>query len=161
MSDTRKLLQLLLENEIDLVLIGGMAAIVYGSSMLTEDLDVCFSFKKENVAKLLKAVETLHPQIRSGPKRIALEDHIGQITQFKNLYLATDWGVLDLLGEVGGLGNFEQLGNHTVEMNLFGYPCRVLDIDSLIEAKKFMGRPKDKQTILQLMAIREKLRKQE
>jgi len=35
-------------------------------------------------------------------------------------------------------------------------PCRVLSVEALIEAKKSMSRPKDKETVIQLEAIREK-----
>jgi hypothetical protein len=42
-------------------------------------------------------------------------------------------------------------------MDLGHGKCRVLDIDALIKAKKAMGRPHDRQTVIQLKAIKERL----
>jgi hypothetical protein len=39
-----------------------------------------------------------------------------------------------------------------------GGPCRILAIDTLTRAKQAMGRDKDRETILQLLAIQERTR---
>jgi hypothetical protein len=41
MSELNKLLQTLCDAEIEFVIVGGFAAMLHGSSMLTRDLDVC------------------------------------------------------------------------------------------------------------------------
>ena len=48
MQDIQRLLKLLTENDVEFVIIGGFAAIVHGSSMVTEDLDLCISFSENN-----------------------------------------------------------------------------------------------------------------
>ncbi len=45
-----------------------------------------------------------------------------------------------------------------MEVELFGRRCRVMSLDDLILAKETLGRDKDIQAVLQLRAIREKLR---
>lgn len=50
--DLGKLLGVLIEKEIDFVLIGGFAGILHGTSMVTEDLDICALLTKETVTKL-------------------------------------------------------------------------------------------------------------
>ena len=41
MRNLNNLLKLLLENDVDFVLVGGFAGAVYGSSLVTRDLDIC------------------------------------------------------------------------------------------------------------------------
>lgn len=77
----------------------------------------------------------------------------------KNLYLETDLGPIDLLGSITGLGNYEQVHEVSVEIEIFGRRCRVLTIDALIEAKLALGREKDLLAAKELRAIRDKGRK--
>lgn len=155
MHDFKKLIGLLAGHKVDFVLIGGFAAVIHGVSLLTQDLDVCVSFREENMERLSRALKGCHPIHRQNRK--PLDQTAKTLSRFKNLYLLTDVGELDLLGEIAGLGSFEDLAGHTIDIELFGSACRVLDIDALITSKKEMGRPKDKEAILQLKAIREKL----
>lgn len=158
MLNLKNILQRLLENKVEFILIGGFAAIVHGSSLMTEDLDVCFLFNEENLSHLLKALRDLHPQHRALKMRKPLEKTPAELLKYKNIYLDTDFGKLDILMETGGLGDYKTLLRQTTEIDLLGYPCKVLTIDALVKAKEFMGRPKDKETILQLRAIQEKLK---
>lgn len=161
MLDLKKLLELLLKNEVEFVLIGGFAAVVHGSSSLTQDLDVCFVFNPENIRRLLKALGEIHPLVRAGKGMIPLGDDVERLSQYQNLYIHTDLGMLDLLGKVSELGDYQDVARHAVSIELFGFPCPVLDIESLIKSKEGIGRPKDKEVILQLKVIQEKLQKGE
>jgi hypothetical protein len=95
--DTQNLLIRLLENDVQFVLIGGFAAVVHGSSIITQDLDICCPFNKDNIQKLLASVDDLHPQHRSGTKRLPMEKNPEDVLKYKNLYLETDWGMLKKL----------------------------------------------------------------
>ena len=77
------------------------------------------------------------------------------IATLKNIYLDTDWGQLDCLGEVLGLGDFEEVRQQSEPIELDGFECQILRIDALIIAKKAMGRPKDIETIKQLEVIKQ------
>lgn len=158
MTNYERLVELLLANEVDFVLIGGFAAILHGSSMMTEDLDVCIPFNIKNCENLLKALKNIHPMPR--PKRFPLDMTAQQLSKLKNLYLDTDLGPIDFLGSVAELGTFEYLKNHIIEIDLYAHKVKILKIESLIASKKALGRPKDKQVIFQLMAIKDKLEKQ-
>ena len=56
-------------------------------------------------------------------------------------------------------GTYEQSRGHTIAASFAGTTCRVLDLNTLIAAKRFAGREKDKPAIRELEAIRELLRK--
>ena len=75
-----------------------------------------------------------------------------------NLYLDTDFGQLDCLGEVKGIGMYSKVYQRSVLLDLPFGPCRVLDIDALIRAKQAMDRPRDRAAIIQLRAIMERPR---
>jgi hypothetical protein len=74
----------------------------------------------------------------------------------KNLDLKTDWGILDCLGEIKGVGNFGEVQKHTTIAELPFGNCRVLDLDTLIRAKQAMNRDRDKITVKELQAIKDR-----
>lgn len=155
MQNFEKLIKLLLENNVEFVLIGGFAATVHGVSLLTQDLDICVPFSLENNKRILDVFKNYHPIHRSN--KTLFNETPESLAKFKNLYLSTDLGSIDLLGFVSGLGGYSETLSHTIEIEIFEHKCRALDIDALILSKKSMGRPKDKETIIQLKAIKEKI----
>lgn len=74
----------------------------------------------------------------------------------KNLYLTNDWGQLDCMGEIKGLGGYQECLPLSQVINISGLKIRTLTLDALIEAKRAMGRPRDLQTVLELQALRQK-----
>ena len=156
MQDSVKMLKVLLENDVEFILVGGFAAVIHGVSTVTQDLDLCFHFTAKNVQKLLNALEPLHPVHRVLSRTLPITQNIKELGRFKNLYLKTDIGSLDLLGQVSDVGNYQTLLSHIEVIAMFGLPCKIIDIPSLIKAKKFMGRPKDKQAVVELEAIEKK-----
>ena len=160
MNNPNEILKLLLQNEVDFILIGGLAAVTYGVSTVTQDIDVCFSFEPQNIQKLLTALKDIHPRVRAGSGFFLLESYTAErLTQLDNLYMKTDLGALDLIGQVVGLGNYQQLKNSSTAFSLFGFTCQLLEIEALIKSKQIANRPKDQPVILELQAIQEKMKK--
>ena len=153
MQGYEKLLNRLIDNEVEFVLIGGFAAIVHGCTTMTQDVDICCSFDEPNMKKLLAALDGFNPLHRE--KKSPLGKDAEVLARFKNLYLLTDLGALDILSMVEGLGQYEDVLKHSVALDLFEKSCNVLDIDGLIASKKGMGRPKDDEAIFQLKAIKD------
>jgi hypothetical protein len=54
-SELSGLLQRLSDAGIEFVVVGGVAAVLHGSSMVTRDLDVCAELNGENLRKLREA----------------------------------------------------------------------------------------------------------
>ena len=156
MADYTKLLESLLDHKVEFVLIGGFASVVHGSTTLTQDIDICIPFTPNNCSLLLEALKDLNPVYRQNGE--PMTTNAEELSNFKNLYLKTDVGPLDILSEVSELGKYKEVLKWSIDIDLFGKSCRVLDIDGLIRSKEKMGRPKDKEAILQLKAIKEKLK---
>jgi len=158
MSDLQRLLQRLDDAGIPFVLVGGYAAMLHGSSLLTRDVDVCTALTPANVEKLRDAFRAFHPVHRlSSPQRSFLDvPEAGVALDY--LYLNTDLGALDLIGRITGVGDYERVAQHAVEIELFGRRVRAISLDDLIAAKEALGRDKDLIAAKELRAIREKLR---
>gem|GEM_PF-3804793 len=73
------------------------------------------------------------------------------------LRMSMDWGQLDCLGEIKGLGGYEECLAQSEGVDLDGTEVRVLTLDALITAKRAMGRPRDLHAVLELEAIRRNL----
>ena len=72
-----------------------------------------------------------------------------------NFTFITDIGDLDLLGEVRGVGTYQDILADSVKVELFGYQFAVIDIGKLIVAKRTAGRPKDLIVLPEVEAIQE------
>jgi hypothetical protein len=71
----------------------------------------------------------------------------------RNLYLKTDWGVIDIISSVTGIGSFERLKTHAESFQIAGKTCRLISIEDLIQAKDALGREKDLLAARELRAI--------
>jgi hypothetical protein len=150
------LLETLLQNRVAFVLVGGMAAVAHGSSQLTRDLDICVPLSGDNFLLIQTSLQGFNPRLRAGKDRIPLDLDSESAGRLKNLYILSDEGNLDCLGEVAGIGDYAAALAASVAIDVRGHSCRVLSLDALIRAKEAMGRPRDLLTVLELRAIQEK-----
>jgi len=157
MPDLNGLLQRLHAQDVEFVLVGGFAAVLHGSTLVTRDVDVCCRFSEQNLRRIQRAVADLHPVHRMRPD-LPLELTPEICASLKNLYLKTDWGSLDCLGEIKGVGNFEEVRKLSIAVELPFGECRVLTLDALILAKQAMNRDHDQITVRQLQAIKDRNR---
>ena len=156
MNDLATMLARLSQGGVEFVLVGGYAAVTHGVSLVTQDVDVCCRFSQENLLRLQAALAGLHPRHRMTPQKLPLQLTDELCAGLKNLYLETDLCALDCLSEVAGVGGFDAVLEHSLEIALPGGKFRVLDLDRLIEAKEAMNRPHDRLTVTQLRAIQER-----
>lgn len=134
---------------------------MHGSALMTRDVDVVCALDNGNLVRIHTALEELHPVHRMTPTKLPFTRDQALSGGLKNLYLTTDWGQLDCLGEVKGVGNYEACLRESEVLEIDSRAMRVLSIDALIQAKRAMGRPRDLHAVLELEAIREQQRKSE
>ncbi|MDR3606376.1 MAG: nucleotidyltransferase [Oligoflexia bacterium] len=153
----KALLERLLAHEIDFVLIGGFAAAVHGSTLVTQDIDICTAITEDGVAKLRNALKDLHPWHRMNPTaKLSFIEHPADIRGINNIYLKTDFGVLDILSQVSPAGDFAAIKSRSIEIPLYGHRCRVISIEDLIRVKEAMNRPKDQLAVQELKLIQQR-----
>ena len=142
------------EENVRFVIIGGFAGIVHGCTFVTQDIDICCEFSTENLLSLQNALAGIHPVHRMTPKRQKLELTTENCKDYKNLYLDTDLGQLDCIGFVQGVGGFKKVIQSSQTIEVENHKFNVLRIEALIETKKAINRPRDKEAIIQLEAMK-------
>lgn len=140
---------------VECVIVGGVAASLYGSAIPTSDIDVCYARDPQNLERLAAALQSVHARLRNAPEGIPFILEAETLKRGLNFTFASDIGNLDLLGEVRGVGTYENVVADSIPVQLFGYQFKVIEITKLIEAKRAAGRPKDLIAIPELEAIRE------
>lgn len=159
MATLSQLLQRLCDAEIDFVIVGGFAALLHGSTLVTRDLDLCAVLSRVEVAKLRDALRDLNPRPRLTSQKLSFLSNPDPDVDVRNLYLETELGTVDILSSILGVGDFDRVREGAIEIELFGRRCRVISLENLIHAKEALGREKDLLAVKELRAIREKLKK--
>lgn len=153
MPSLSHLLQRLADSGVDFVVIGGFAGVLHGSALVTRDLDICAVLSPENVERLREALKDLHPSHRMTPQPLSFLQVPKPGESVRNLYLKTDWGIIDIISSVTGLGDFERLRTQAENFQIGGKTCRLISIEDLIQAKNALGRDKDLLAARELRAI--------
>ena len=155
-QDDKALLLRLQQHHVDFVVIGGVCGIMHGATLVTTDLDVCCRFTSQNLYRIQAAVRDLHPYHRLAANQLPLELTDELCGRLKNLYLQTDLGKLDCLGDVAGVGNYDAVLQHSVIFKLSYGDLKFLSLEAAIASKEAVGRPRDLEAAKQLRAIRER-----
>ena len=116
---------------------------LHGAPVTTFDLDVVHARNRENIARLLSALEELEAVYRVQPERQLRPDE-SYLAGPGHQLLLTKFGPLDVLGMIGKSRTWEDLRGHTRTMEIEpGVVLRVLDLETLIAVKEELGFPKD------------------
>jgi hypothetical protein len=153
MKNLTTLLQRLADAKFDFVIVGGFAAVLHGSSYVTDDLGIGAVLSSENIEKLRRALADLKPVHRLTHSKLSFLDYPAPGQPVANLYLETDAGTVDVPGHVLGIGDYAALAAQAIEIPLFSRRCRVISAEGLIRAKEAVGREKDLLTAKELRAI--------
>jgi hypothetical protein len=148
-------LRLLGEHKVDCVIVGGIAALIHGSLLLTNDVDVCYARDPENLKRLAGALQSVHARLRNAPEGLPFILDAETLKRGLNFTFTTDVGDLDLLSEVRGVGHYDEVFADSITVELFDYRFAVIDIGKLVIAKRAAGRPKDLLALPELEAIQE------
>ena len=152
-ADFSALIRGLADAGVDFVIVGGIASILHGAAYQTNDLDISYSRRDENLERMARLLSGIHARLRGAPENLPFRPDAATLRAGLNFTLRTDHGDLDLLGEVSGLGGHARVIEQAIEMVLFGRKIRVLDLDGLIRSKRAADRPKDRLAIPELEAL--------
>jgi len=155
--DFSEILRVLHRHEVEFVTVGGLAAVFNGAPVVTVDVDILHRRTPENVARLLVALRELDAVYRQDPRNFAPgESHLlGPGHQL----LRTKHGDLDVLGTIDDTVVYEDVLGHTIEVEVSDFRVLALNLERVIQAKEFAGRPKDLATLPVLRATLAELKK--
>lgn len=163
MFDPVRICEILNEENVDYVVVGGFAAVIRGSSLPTRDIDIVPSRIPENLERLARALNRMNAEIRiagdSVPTRI--DGAFLENMPFM-LNLVTDFGEIDLTftpaGKAGGYDGWR--AGATTEIVSEGLTVVVASLDDIIDSKQTANRAKDHMALPYFESLRDELRRQ-
>jgi hypothetical protein len=153
--DLAQVIPPLVRANVDLILIGGMAAILHGSARVTFDVDVVYSRTQGNIERLTIALAPHRLYLRNAPSGVPFIWDAKTIRNGLNFTLTTMLGDIDVLDEVAGGGTYSDLLHHSVDIEAFDVCFKCIDLPTLIQIKEAAGRPKDREAIAELRVLLE------
>ena len=77
------LLETLVRRDVAFALVGGAAAVVHGSTLMTQALDIVYQLEPENIRRLLLVLEDLDGVAHGDPRRLRFGfDHLNNLAGF-------------------------------------------------------------------------------
>jgi hypothetical protein len=150
-------LRALVEHGVRFVLIGGYAAALRGSPMMTGDVDICHARDRGNLERLAAALQSLHARLRGVPVDVPFLLDGRTLEAGDHFTFMTDAGPVDCLGAPAGTDGFVDLDASATDEDLDGLVVRVASVDDLIRMKRAADRPQDRIAIEWLSALRDEL----
>jgi hypothetical protein len=157
--DLRALLGPLLRHGVDFVLIGGMAGISHGSNYPSFDLDVVYARDRENIRRLVEALQEVGVSLRGAPPDLPFLLDSKTLENGSNFTFVTPYGDLDILGHADGMPDYVELRAEAPLREILGLEVRVASIDHLIAMKRASNRPKDRLMVEEYIVIADEQRK--
>jgi hypothetical protein len=158
--DPVEICAVLSEEGVAFVVLGGFAAIIHGSPLPTEDIDVIPARSEANLERLATALKRLDAKIRTGDESIETRIDAAFILNMPHmLNLVTRFGDVDLVfTPAGELKNYEQWLERSRKAKLReGLVVAVADLDDIIASKAAANRPKDQRSLPYLESLRDQL----
>ncbi|HEY5936771.1 MAG TPA: hypothetical protein VIU61_19115 [Kofleriaceae bacterium] len=153
----RDALEVLARHQVELIIVGGVAAVLNGAPISTFDLDIVHARSRANVDRLLAALTELDARYRDLSGRPLRPEHAA-LTGAGHHLLMTTCGPLDVLGQIGDALDYETLLPECATRPLAGHEIHVLGLAALIRIKEQLGRDKDRAV---LAILRQTLRESE
>lgn len=153
-----EVLRVLTRNQVEFILVGGIAAILQGSPLTTEDVDVVYLPSEENVTRLASALEELKAYY-SDPAGRHIEPNVSRLASFKVHMLKTSCGRVDVLRTVGKDLAYQDLIDRSRLFDVEEFRVLTLDLETIIETKEHADRPKDRYQLPFLRQLLEEIQR--
>ena len=155
-----EVLKILVRYEIEFVLVGGIAAILQGSPLTTEDVDLVYDPSPENIVRLSEALAELGAHYLD-PAGRHIEPDESKLATMRMHLLRTRHGRVDLLKTIEPSQGFEDLVTRSRFFEVAGARVRVLELAAIIESKAQADRPKDRYQLPFLRQLLEEIQLRE
>jgi hypothetical protein len=137
-------LRVLTEEQVEFVVIGGLAGRMWGSPTITNDLDICYDRQRPNLPKLVAALRRLDAHLRGAPENLPFLLDERTLAFGDSFTFNTTAGKLDCLGTPSGTRGYADLAQTAATFEIDGMAVRFASIDDVMRMKKAAGRPKDR-----------------
>lgn len=140
----------LADNGVAFIICGGMAAVYHGVERMTMDLDISLDMVPENIHRFLKTARDLGLVPRAPVPADSLLDPetVKGFIRDKNARVFTFWDPQSPYRQIDVFLTDDQayslLKDHTVAAKVDGRTVRVLSMEKLLELKRRIQNPRDK-----------------
>jgi len=161
--DPERMLSAMVEEGVQFVLIGGMAAILHGDVGVTVDLDVVPDRDAANLERLARALRTLGARIRTEgePEGLAFDcsaQFFANLSPDSIVNMTTEAGDLDVTFRPSGTQGFPDLRRDAIEIEAAErLHIWVASLADVIRSKEAAGRDKDRLALPRLRRLLERL----
>ena len=151
--DPIEVLRVLKSHGVPFVIVGGVAARIWGSPTVTRDVDICAARDAENLERLAAALTELGATLRGVDDDVPFLLAARTLEAGGNFTFSTRRGPLDVLAYPAGVDGYDELVAHARPVMLGDLEVLVADLQDLITMKTAAGRPKDRVEVEILRAI--------
>ena len=154
--DPERLIRTLHDHRVDFVLIGALAARLYGFPRLTADADITPARDKRNLGRLASALRELDAKVytESVPEGLAFDCSAATLDRAAIWNLVTNAGRLDIAFRPAGTKGYDDLAMDAERFSAFGVEFQVSSLDDIIRSKDAAGRPKDREDVVLLRELK-------
>lgn len=145
----------MVKHRVDFVVIGGIAARLWGSAMITRDLDICYARAPANLERLADALQEVHAKLRGVKEEVPFRLDARALAAGDSFTFTSDVGDLDCLSTPTGTGGYDDLKADAEQMDVDGLRIWVTSLADLMDMKRAAGRNKDLQALENLGALRD------
>jgi hypothetical protein len=155
-----EILKVLEHHRVRYVVIGGLAAALYGSGTVTFDVDIVPDSAPDNLTRLSSALDELEARIRVDGIEGGLPfDHDARsLGPMEVINLVTNHGDFDVTFHPSGVSSFSEWDDHAGDTEALGVHFRLASLADVIRSKEAAGRPKDQ---IAVPILRELLKRQQ
>jgi hypothetical protein len=160
----REIFRVLGAHSVKYVVIGNLGATLYGSPLVTNDVDVCPSGDERNLAALADALRQMDARIRTSdaPAGVAFACDATFLRQMRMVNLTTRFGDLDLSFEPSGTRGYNELSLRAVRIELQdGISTNIASLEDIIHSKETANREKDRLALPTLRLLLQKIKEQD
>jgi hypothetical protein len=159
MFDPDELLAVLHRHGVEFVLIGGMAAALHGSDVVTFDLDVVPKTVRDNLDRLASALRDLDATVRADSVEggVPFDPHADLFERSQVLNLATRVGDLDVIMRPAGSSGYDDLRRDAMSISIDDVPILVASLGDVIRSKEAANREKDRAVLPALKRLQTRL----
>ncbi|HXM77430.1 MAG TPA: hypothetical protein VN971_11680 [Thermoanaerobaculia bacterium] len=155
--DPLRVLETLARQGVRYVVIGGFAGRLWGSTTVTNDLDVCYARDRKNLESLSRALRELHATVRGAPEDLPVPPDPETLASGDPFKFATTAGNVGCLATPVGSQGFSDLIAGAAEMTIGSLRVPVAAVEDLIRSKRAAGRPTDRAELEILSALKEEI----
>ena len=145
------------------VIIGGFAAALRGSPLITHDVDACYARDDTDLERLARALTELDARLRGPgiPEDLPFVVDEETLRNGDHFTFLTNAGPADFLGTPAGTDGYADLRAGAEEMDVDGERAAVASLDDLIRMKLRSARLKDQAGLEWLRATRDMIERGE